>query len=297
MTKIDPKIMQAHNEILYPTVLVRTRKASGSGTVLYSKPKGKSKSEYETYVLTNHHVIDDCIKISREWDPMLEASVKKETRSTVNVEFYRYKHYSRCIGRFSVEADIVTYSKDQDIALLKLRSLEKVDSVAALYLGSLKDIHVFDKVVACGCQLAHPPIHTRGEIMFMDDEIENYNFWLSNAQIIFGSSGGGIYLDKDGKHEFIGIPSRIAISGWSDAITHLGYFIPIDRIFEWLKDEYYHFIYDPKTDPEKCERLRDKKKLAVKKSFLEKQKSEVDDDDEIMKVSFSCTGCFGVLTR
>jgi len=276
---LDHDMKQAHDGVLYPTVLVRTRNASGSGTVLYSKLKNKSKSEYETYVLTNHHVIDDCIKISKEWDPMLEATVKKETRSTVNVEFYRYKHYSRCIGRFSVEADIVTYSKDQDVALLKLRSVEKVPAIAHLYLSSIKDIHVFDKVVACGCQLAHPPIHTRGEIMFMDDEIDNYNFWLSNAQIIFGSSGGGIYLNKNSKYEFIGIPSRIAISGWSDAVTHMGYFIPIDRIFGWLKEEYYHFIYDSKIDSTKCEKLRDRKKLALKKSFLEKQKSELEDEE------------------
>jgi len=277
---LDQKIKRAHDEVLYPTVLVRTKNASGSGTVLYSKLKDESKSEYETYVLTNHHVIDDCIKVSKEWDPMLEAEIKKETRSTVNVEFYRYKHYSRCIGRFSVEGDIVTYNKDYDVALLKLRSVEKVASVAHLYLSDIKDIHVFDKVVACGCQLAHPPIHTRGEIMYMDDEIENYNFWLSNAQIIFGSSGGGIYLDKNGKHEFIGIPSRIAISGWDDAVTHMGYFIPIDRIFSWLKEEFYHFIYDSKVDAKKCEKLREKKKLAMKKSYLEKQKSELNDDDE-----------------
>jgi len=277
---MDQKIKKCHDEVLYPTVLVRTRKASGSGTVLYSKLKDQSKSEYETYILTNHHVIDDCIKVSKEWDPMLGAEIKKETRSTVNVEFYRYKHYSRCIGRFSVEADIVTYDKDQDVALLKLRSVEKVPAVAQLYSDDIENIHVFDKVVACGCQLAHPPIHTRGEIMFMDDEIDNYNYWLSNAQIIFGSSGGGIYLDKNGKHEFIGIPSRIAMSGWSDAITHMGYFVPVDRIFTWLKDEYYHFIYDSKVDPAKCEKLRNRKKIALKKAFLEKQKSELDDDPD-----------------
>jgi len=68
------------------------------------------------------------------------------------------------------------------------------------------------------------------------------------------------------------------MSGWSDAVTHMGYFVPIDRIFEWLEDEYYQFIYDSKVDPVKCERLREKKKLALKKSFLEKQKTELDED-------------------
>jgi len=64
-------IEKKHLEMLYPCVRVRTDKAGGSGTVVYSK--ADKAGVYHSYVLTCEHVVDDLIKVDK----------KIKTRNTV----------------------------------------------------------------------------------------------------------------------------------------------------------------------------------------------------------------------
>ena len=50
----------------------------------------------------------------------------------------------------------------------------------------------------------------------------------------------------------------------ADAITHMGYFIPIDRVYKLLEDNDYQFIYDSEYSIEDCEKARDKKQKPEK---------------------------------
>ena len=102
MAKASKEIIQKHEQMFYPTVRVRTKKAGGSGTVVYSK---KYEDEYYTYVITNHHVIADSVKIEKKWDSVLKRKVDKEKLDTVFVEFFRYNNYSHTVGSFAVEAE------------------------------------------------------------------------------------------------------------------------------------------------------------------------------------------------
>jgi len=277
MVKASKEIVQKHEQMFYPTVRVRTKKAGGSGTVVYSK---KHKDEVYTYVITNHHVISDSVHIEKKWDPVLKRKVDKEILDTVFVEFFRYNNYSHTIGSFAVEADIVAYSEvngGQDWALLRVRDKENpADWIANLFpLKDMDDIHIFDDVYAVGASLGHPPVASVGMITYMDDEIEHFKYWMSSAPTIFGNSGGAVYrwsgINK--QYEYVGIPSRISIQpmGFSaDAITHMGYFIPIDRIYNLLEDNDYQFIYDDNISIEDCKKSRKAK---------EPEKEKDDDDD------------------
>ena len=73
--KASKEIIQKHEQMFYPTVRVRTKKAGGSGTVVYSK---KHKDEVYTYVITNHHVIQDSVHLEKKWDSVLKRKVDKE---------------------------------------------------------------------------------------------------------------------------------------------------------------------------------------------------------------------------
>jgi S1-C subfamily serine protease len=264
--KVSKEIKQKHEEMFYPTVRVRTKKAGGSGTVVYSKKNG---DDVYTYVITNHHVIADCINVEKKWDPIVKKKVDKEVIDTVYVEFFKYNNYSHCVGSFAVEADIVAYSDvegGQDWALLKIRDEENIaDHVAKLFpLSEVKSVHIFDKVFAVGASLGHPPIASDGHISYMDDEIDHYKYWMSSAPTIFGNSGGAVYRWSGERktYEYIGIPSRISVQamGFSaDAITHMGYFIPVERIYNLLDDNDYQFIYDSSKTIEECELSRNKK--------------------------------------
>jgi S1-C subfamily serine protease len=271
MAKASKEIIQKHEQMFYPTVRVRTKKAGGSGTVVYSE---KHNGEVYTYVITNHHVISDSVKVEKKWDPVLKRKVDKEILDTVFVEFFRYNNYSHTVGSFAVEADIVAYSEvqgGQDWALLRVRDKENTaDWVANLFpLDDIDNVHIFDEVYAVGASLGHPPVASDGHISYMDDEIEHYKYWMSSAPTIFGNSGGAVYRWSGNRkqYEYIGIPSRISIQpmGFSaDAITHMGYFIPIDRVYTLLDDNDYQFIYDSEFSIEDCSKARKEKQAPEK---------------------------------
>ena len=271
MANASKEIIQKHEQMFYPTVRVRTKKAGGSGTVVYSK---EYKGEVYTYVITNHHVISDSVHLEKKWDPVLKRKVDKEILDTVFVEFFRYNNYSHTVGSFAVEADIVAYSDvsgGQDWALLRVRDKEnKADWVANMFpLNDIENVHIFDEVYAVGASLGHPPVASDGHISYMDDEIEHYKYWMSSAPTIFGNSGGAVYRWSAGRkqYEYIGIPSRISIQpmGFSaDAITHMGYFIPIDRVYKLLEENDYQFIYDSEFSIEDCNKARKQKQKPKK---------------------------------
>jgi S1-C subfamily serine protease len=282
---ISRESVQMHKEIFYPTVRVRTSRSGGSGTVIYSE---KSEKGYDTYIVTNHHVIADCVNIRKSWNPVLKRKIDTEILDTVGIEYFKYNNYSSCIGSFAVEADIVAYSEyegGQDWALLKTRDVEaKAPYVSNMYPRELLDqVHIFDKVYACGASLGHPPIVTDGHISFMDDEIDHFKYWMSTAPTIFGNSGGGVfrYSKTRKRYEYVGIPSRITMQpmGFSaDAITHMGYFIPIDRVYQLLDDNDYQFLYDNSFTKEQCEKSR-KIKQSVKGPIPGEDSGSADDAD------------------
>jgi S1-C subfamily serine protease len=277
MAKASKQIIQQHEQMFYPTVRVRTKKAGGSGTVVYSE---SYKDEVYTYIITNQHVIDDSVHIEKKWDPVLKRKVDKEILDTVYVEYFKYNNYSHTVGSFAVEADIVAYSEvdgGQDWALLRMRDTEnKADWVANMFpLEDIENVHIFDECYAVGASLGHPPVASNGMITYMDDEIEHYKYWMSSAPTIFGNSGGAVYRWSGGRkqYEYIGIPSRISIQpmGFSaDAITHMGYFIPIDRVYSLLDDNDFQFIYDDSISIDDCKKARKEK---------QEPKEDKDEDD------------------
>tara|TARA_Y100000310_G_scaffold72549_1_gene68601 strand:+ start:368 stop:1243 length:876 start_codon:yes stop_codon:yes gene_type:complete len=286
MTKVNKDIIKKHKEMFYPTVRVRTKQAGGSGTVVYSK---KCKGKTHTYIITNHHVIADNINVEKKWNPVLKKKIDTEILDTVAVEFFKYNNYSHNIGSFAVEADIVAYSEydgGQDWALLRTRDKESTyQYVANIFpIDELDRIHIFDSCFAVGASLGHPPIATEGHICYMDDEIDHYKYWMSTAQTIFGNSGGSVYRwsNPRKRYEYIGIPSRISVQpmGFSaDAITHMGYFIPIDRIYKLLKENNFQFIYDDSYSIKQCEKLRDDKQKPKKEDNDNDDDIDMDDQD------------------
>ena len=260
-----------HTQVLYPVVRVRSKNAGGSGTIIFSGQN--AEGEYETYVLTNHHVIENAIEVKKQWDSMLGREVKKEFKSLVQVELFKYKYWSRMVGGTVIDAEIVAYDAPQDLALLKLRSIDKVEHVAYLYpKDKIKELHVFDQVIAVGAALGAPPLPTVGHICNLDIEIDNYLYGLSTALTIYGNSGGALFRwsEERNRWELVGVPSRIQVilQGFSaQAITHMGYFIPIERIYNFLDEWCYQFIYDPNYTIEECNKMRQEKKKKAEEEL------------------------------
>jgi len=251
MTGID-----GHNSYIYPVVRITSGYSGGSGTVIYSKEFEPGK--YSTYILTNHHVISDAIVIKEEWDSTLAKNIPTERRSIVYVEQFKYRDVSIPVGTMRVEADIKIYNEQEDTALLRLRYDEAIIAVARLpKAGTESDYKVLDETIAVGCSLSFPPLPTIGVVTRMDFLIDSLPYHMSSAQIIYGNSGGAMFR-ADGT--LIGIPSRVAVTGWfgQTPITHMGLFIPIDRVYKWLEDERYNFIFNPDVNEKESIELREK---------------------------------------
>jgi len=262
---------EAHERYIYPSVRVSSGYGGGSGTVVYSKLQdisedtaSKDVGKFSTYVLTNHHVINAAITIKEEWDSDLGKKVKKEKRSIVYVEVFKYKDLSTPVGTMKVEADIVLYNRDGDMALLKLRLDDPLAYIAKMPpKAEVDDVKVMDESIAVGCSLGFPPLPSVGVITRLNLQINSLPFHMSTSQIVFGNSGGSMYK-TDGT--FAGIPSRVAVIGYSSVITHMGIFIPVKRIYEWLEKQHYDFIYDPAKN--------EKESLEIREKELEEKKNK-----------------------
>ena len=88
MANASKEIIQKHEQMFYPTVRVRTKSAGGSGTVVYSE---KYQDEVYTYVITNHHVVADSVKVEKKWDSVLKRKVDKEIDHQYSQILYSYQ--------------------------------------------------------------------------------------------------------------------------------------------------------------------------------------------------------------
>ena len=242
-------IKESHERMLYPVVRVN---GGGSGSVIFSEQPGpimakqKQKVEpFSTYVLTNWHVVAAAIKITKKWDSNQGKKVDVEKRDIIHVEQFIYKEMSEPVGTTKVEAEIVLYDEEEDLALVKLSSEEKFPWVVEFFPPEeLPTLPVFSRTTAVGCSLSWPPVPSQGILTRKNVRIDSLPFHMSTAQIIYGNSGGAMF-DDEGR--FIGVPSRVPALGWggSDPVVHMGLFIPVERVFAWLDREHYEFIYNP----------------------------------------------------
>jgi S1-C subfamily serine protease len=243
---------------LYPCVRVRTAEAGGSGQVIHSTEKNG------TFILTAEHVISSAISIKDEWSSVLQKEIKRDVRSEVDVEFFKYAFQDRAIGGEAVKAEIVAYDKNEDIAILRLKDPSTRSHVVEMLpkdADLAKEINYFDETVTIGAAMGHPPIATVGNICSFNDIIDNRDYMLSSAPSIFGSSGGATFLSKNWK--FIGMPARIQVTlmGFSASpITHMGYIVPIWRIWKFIEDQLLKFLYDDKVSYEDCKQEIKKKR-------------------------------------
>lgn len=264
MNSFEEYYRNRHKMIELPCVRIRTPKAGGSGTVVYSKENGEG--EYSTYIVTNWHVVENCIAVKPEWSTLLQDEKKVDRFEKVDVHFFDYKWDSRAIGGMTVQSDIQCYDKNEDLALLKLRSPRPASAVATLYPRNQEAwLRVGMPVITVGAGLGAPPVQTYGFLSQFGQEIDQREFWLNTAPSIFGNSGGAMFLGDVGRlfgddelaaqrqYNLLGVPARIAVSmqGFSsDPITHLSFCVPITRIYNFLEAQKYRFIYDSEFNEE-----------------------------------------------
>lgn len=255
-----------HEKLLYPVVRVRTPRAGGSGVVIYSE--AREEGPHRTYILTNQHVIDDAVRVTRSWDNLLQKYVTREKNELVDVEIFSW-HNGKIIDRKTVKAAVIAHSADHDIAVLELRTGEEpypipVENRARLANDTeFKNLRVFQEIYAVGCSLGHDPIHSKGDISDLSDLIEGKTYIMGSAPIIFGNSGGGVFTQIDGNWILIGMPARVAVA-WG-AVSHMNWFVPQSRISQFLRGQKLTFFFNKDQTPEECFKKREQERKGQEK--------------------------------
>ena len=271
--KTEEDLRHLHETFLYPTVRIFSAKAAGSGTLLYSEKDPKEPDDHLTFVLTNHHVVEDLISYKKQWDSLLKREVEKEVLENAKVEHFDYVRMSTVDSSNRHDADIVAYSKEHDLALLKIDSPKPFKYLAKLIpREKIKKLRLFQDVIVSGCSLAHEPFCNFGQLTFLKELIEQKKYLMTNANSVFGNSGGTLYL-KD-TEEMIGVPSRITgiqLGFGFDVMTWMGFACHPERIYEFLDEQKCEFIYNRKEtyyDAMKKREEKEKEALMAMKAEL-----------------------------
>lgn len=265
-------IQWKHRTFLYPVVRVFSSKSAGSGTIIYSEPDPRSEGEYLTFVLTNHHVIEDCIKVKKDWDSLLKMEIEKEFLEKAKVEVFEYVNLSWVDSANRYSATIECYDKNHDLAILKIESPRKFEYVAKVIpRGEIKKLHLFRPVVSCGCSLAHEPFCMMGEITFLSEVIDQKKYVMTSASSIFGNSGGALYDYETGY--LIGVTSRVTaiqLGFGVDVLTWMSFSCHPERLYEFFDEQEFMFLYDKSTDYWTAIETRKQKELEAKLKILSK---------------------------
>jgi len=202
----------------------------------------------------------------------------------LTVEIFDYYGMSHVSSSNSHRATIIAYDKHHDIAILKLETPKEAPYVAKLLpKEKIDDVKIRSGVYASGCSLGHDPFPNAGIITYLDEEIENKLYWMTNADSIFGNSGGSVFLAETG--EQIGITAMltsIQLGFGIDVQTWMNFCVPIIRIYQFIDEQELKFLYDDADTFEKAMKRREKKQnealLAVAKAEERGEDTDVSDE-------------------
>lgn len=265
----------------------------GSGFIISSSSNG-------TYVITNHHVIQDCIQQDDRWDPVAKSSRKVEQYLPVSVQIFRYDERGRHIQTVTTSAEVAAYAQygdkwsfEGDLAVLKLRAV--VDNVPAAAVipeaAFLEEVRMLDEVVMVGCpDGSEMPLPTTGHVASLTEERAGVGLLLSQVFGNPGSSGSGVYRysQERNTYEVIAVHSMVDSRG---SLTDVGrgsflrLAIPAPEIHEFLRRFELHHLVEPPAEPEE-ESSEEEEKTEEAATSEESQEKTEDSDAAANRASF-----------
>lgn len=190
-------IQDKYEQMLYTTVRIETRSGGGSGVVI-------DTLNGFTVILTAKHVIDD-------------VHNKK-----VRVRFYPSE--SEYVG------EVTKISDKFDLAIVIVMNYEH-DFVANR--NEPKEMLVFQETYKVGAALGHEtPLVTEGIV----SDVDEYEF-VTSSPIVWGDSGGGIFVEEDGEFVLVGISVKLAVAFNVYPIYHIGIAVDMFAVEEFINDE------------------------------------------------------------
>lgn len=211
----DPERMW--NDLLGPTVQVSGDETVGTGVIL-APNSTNAGADTTTYVLTAWHVVRDLFLNPDDASPEIPITIYSPTKSPRSETGY-----------------LVEHDADLDVALLRLRSTQRVELGARLARRErLASMRVFERIYAVGCPLGNDPIPTFGEIADVKHVVDGQHYWMVSAPTYIGNSGGGIFDAET--HELLALFTKIYTHGSVRpmVVPHMGLATPLVAVYDWL---------------------------------------------------------------
>ena len=213
----DNPYQQEYEQMLYPTVRIKTPTSTGSGVIFTAEDAKDAKDTI--YILTAAHVVGE--------------------QSEVTVEVF-YPNLCPTGGSSSaLSAFVVMTDTNKDLALLRALCASAVNS-SQLAPESYTP-YLFTPVWAVGCSLGLTPRPSQGIITYISDfSVLSGSYWEISSPILPGNSGGPVYAivpSDDGNASTYAV---IGIAVWvhtykNQIVTTMAGIVPIQDIYTFLE--------------------------------------------------------------
>lgn len=210
--------------MLHSTLEPETHRGTGSGVVLY---KLELKSGLKLYrALTAFHIVKDLLdeSLADKWVGFIENFEEEDTGNQIFDGVSRYTSFN-----------VLEYSKEFDLAVIAFITDRELN-VAKLHQEVLIP---GTRVYTSGHPMGLPNTITEGIVSF---RFEKNGDWVCTAQVIPGSSGGGVFSLED--NTLIGITVKVISNGGHRnfmgnplPIPYLHVFVPTNIIAKWLTEK------------------------------------------------------------
>lgn len=239
-SKID-SVLTDHLQNISVTILAQTgsgwssRGGEGSGVM---KTRKRANGESVTFVWTAAHVVQSLRNIktvidSKSGTPktLVEFDWPKIVRSDVQ--------NGETIGESKMVCEIIRYSAEEDLALLRVRKNNYTTDSVQFYLDDAIP-PVRTKLVHVGSLLGQVGSNstTDGAVSFVGRMLNKKVYDQTTVTAFAGSSGGGVYLDDDGR--LVGLILR----GAGETFNLM---VPVRRMRAWAKQAQVEWALDDKV--------------------------------------------------
>lgn len=229
----EPVLVAEHLQSV--TVTIKSGTAEGSGTIFTRDVDGASVN----FVWTAAHVIDDLRDVKEVIDP--KTGTKRQKVSFKDCAIVKeLVEDGRRVGELKMDATVVRYSEEQDLAVLRIRKKNFVQDTVVFYKE--------DKIPPVGTELLHcgspggqkygAGSVTPGIVSQIGRLIDGEEFDQCTVMASGGSSGGIVAIKETG--EYVGMLTRGMNTG-----DNFNFCIPIRKIREWAEEADVGWALDP----------------------------------------------------
>jgi len=223
------------------SVTIKADGSEGSGVVKTRMIEGQAMN----FVWTAAHVVDGLRQTEEVIDPKSGTKRTKITFKDAAV-VKELIEAGRRVGELKMDAVVIRYSKDEDLALLRIRKQDFVKSSVTFYLD--------ERIPPVGSDLYHvgsllgqmgSNSLTSGIVSQIGRTLDKREYDQSTCTAFPGSSGGGVYL-RDGR--YVGMLTRGAGEGFN-------LLVPVRRMLRWAKAAGVEWAVDDKAKPPTADEL------------------------------------------